>query len=217
MPLERADPTSSRSSWIAHAIRLEYFTVAWNVLEAVVALASGWFAGSIALIGFGLDSIIESMSAIVLLRRFRWEQSSNGGGSGAMGDSMAGRDRRALRMVGWTFLALSAYVSFESIRKLWLGDRPDTSLPGLVLLTLSLVVMPFLTKAKFRAALSLNSEALRGDAKETLVCSILSAVTLLGLVLNAQWGWWWADPVAALTLVLWISKEGIEAIRADGR
>jgi len=212
----RTSQPSGRSHLVAYAIRLEYFTVSWNVLEALVALASGIIAGSIALVGFGLDSVVESMAAGVLMRRLLWEQGQSEGGDGATADSIIDRERRALRWVGWTFLALSAFVAVESVRKLWLGDRPDTSVPGLILLCLSLVVMPFLAAAKFRTARELGSMALRGDAKETLVCSVLSVITLTGLILNSAYGWWWADPVAALALLPWILKEGIEAIRTDG-
>jgi len=184
------------------AIRLEYFTIGWNSLEAVVALAAGWLAGSIALVGFGLDSIIETSSGAALLWRLRQR-----------GDLEAAAESRALRFVGLTFFALAAYVSYESIRDLRGRQHAEESLVGIVLAAVSLIVMPLLGLAKRRLARRLNSRALAADGMETYLCSYLSATLLVGLGLNAWLGWWWADPVAALLMVAFMVREGIEAFQ----
>ncbi len=186
------------------AIRLEYFTITWNILEAVVALFAGWLAGSIALVGFGLDSIIETISGVALLWRLRQR-----------GDRESQAESRAVRIVGLTFFALAAYVTYESVGDLWFRKRPEESLLGILLAAVSLVVMPVLARAKRRVARQLGSRALAADAMETLLCSLLSFTLLVGLGLNATLGWWWADPVAALVMVVFMVHEGIEAFRSD--
>ncbi len=186
------------------AIRLEYFTIGWNTVEAVVALFAGWLAGSIALVGFGLDSIIETASGAALLWRLRQR-----------GDLEAAAESRALRFVGLTFFLLAAYVSYESIRDLRGVARPEESFLGIALAAVSLIVMPLLGRAKRRLARQLNSRALAADGMETYLCSYLSATLLLGLGLNAWLGWWWADPVAALLMVAFMLREGFEAFRSD--
>jgi divalent metal cation (Fe/Co/Zn/Cd) transporter len=186
------------------AIGLEYFTIAWNALEAAVALLAGTWAGSIALVGFGLDSIMESISGATLLWRLRQR-----------GDFDEAAESRALRIVGLTFFALASYVSYESIRDLWLRRAPEESLLGIVLAAVSLVVMPLLGRAKRRLARELASRALAADGMETYLCSTLSLTLLLGLALNAVWGWWWADPVAALAMVGFMIREGIHTLRGN--
>ena len=186
------------------AIRLEYFTIGWNALEAVVAIVAGLLAGSIALVGFGLDSIIETISGATLLWRLRQR-----------GDFEQAAESRALRIVGLTFLLLAAYVSYESISDLWLRHQPRESLLGIILAAVSLVVMPLLGRAKRRLARQLGSRALAADGMETYLCSYLSFALLLGLGLNAWRGWWWADPVAALAMVAFMIREGIEALRGE--
>jgi divalent metal cation (Fe/Co/Zn/Cd) transporter len=190
--------------WRRQAVRLEYFTVGWNILEAAVALVAGVLAGSIALVGFGLDSIIETVSGLALLWRLRQR-----------GDFEAEAESRALRIVGLTFFALAAYVSYESITDLWRQEHPRESLVGIILAGVSLVVMPLLGRAKRRVARQLNSRALAADGKETYLCSYLSFTLLLGLGLNAWQGWWWADPVAALAMVVFMIREGVEAFRGE--
>lgn len=200
---------------LSRAIGLETLTVGWNVVEAGVAVTAGYLAGSIALVGFGLDSVIESLSGVVLLWRLGWERRALRGGAAVDPEVLEAKEKWAIKLVGWTFFILAAYVCIESIRKLWLGERPETSLPGLILLCLSALVMPGLAWAKFRTAKALESKALRGDAKETLLCSFLSVIALAGLAGNAAFGWWWADPAAALALVPWLIKEGREMIRGE--
>lgn len=194
----------SAELWRRQAIRLEYFTVAWNLIEAGVALTAGVLAASIALVGFGLDSIIETVSGLTLLWRLKQR-----------GDFEAEAESRALRIVGLTFFALAAYVSYESVINLWRREQPGESLVGIVLAAVSLVVMPLLGRAKRRVARRLNSRALAADGMETYLCSYLSFTLLLGLGLNAWVGWWWADPVAALAMVAFMIREGVEAFRGE--
>lgn len=211
-----ANPAPARLRVVRRALALEWFTIGWNVVEAVVAIVSGWLAGSIALVGFGLDSVIESLSGCVLLDRLGWERRAIAEGGRADPGAVERREKRALRIVGATFFVLSAYVGFESIRKLRYGDAPEVSVAGLILLALSLAVMPALAVAKIRASRQLSSAALRADAGQTLVCSLLSAITLSGIGLNAIFGWWWADPAAALAVIPWLLREGSRAWRGEG-
>lgn len=183
--------------------RLEYFTVGWNLLEAAVAIGAGLLAGSIALIGFGIDSLIETSSGAVLLWRLQ---------EGEEGEK---RERMALRLVGISLLALAAYVAIDATKGLILKERPEESLIGMLLAAASLVVMPLLASAKRRVAARINSRALVADSHQTDICAYLSAILLVGLGLNALLGWWWADPVAALAMVPIIVKEGREALRGE--
>ncbi|MGE5254175.1 MAG: cation diffusion facilitator family transporter [Planctomycetaceae bacterium] len=180
---------------------LEYFTVGWNLIEAAVAIAAGLFAGSIALIGFGVDSLIETSSGAILL--WRLQEAEEG----------EKRERMALKLVGISLLALAAYVAIDAAKGLILKDHPEESLIGIILAAVSLVVMPLLAWAKRRVAARLSSRALVADSHQTDICAYLSAIVLSGLGLNALFGWWWADPVAALVMVPVIVKEGLEALR----
>lgn len=180
--------------------RLEYLTIGWNSLEALVAVGAGILAGSVALVGFGFDSVIEVSSGIILLWRLAGDE---------------GREELALRLVGLSFLALAAYVAFDAVKSLWLAEAPTESYVGIVLAALSLIVMPLLARAKRRVAADLSSRALEADSRQTDICAYLSAILLAGLVLNALYGWWWADPLAALVMVPIIVKEGIEALRGE--
>lgn len=186
------------------AIRLEYLTIGWNAVEAVVAIAAGAMAASIALVGFGLDSIIETVSGAALLWRLRQR-----------GEAETRAESRALHIVGLTFFALAGYVTYESLTNLWFRHQPKESLAGMVLAAVSLVVMPLLGRAKRRLARQLNSRALAADGMETYLCSYLSFTLLLGLGLNAWQGWWWADPVAALAMVGFMIREGVHAWRGE--
>ena len=171
------------------------------MLEALVAGASGIAAGSIALIGFGLDSVVESLSGAVLLWRLRPERDTEA------------HERRALRLVGWSLVVLAAYVVWNAGRALLSRDVPDASLVGIGLATASAIVMPLLARAKRRVAKRLQSAALKADSRQTDFCTYLSWILLSGLLLNAWFGWWWADPVAALLMVPIILTEAFRAIR----
>jgi divalent metal cation (Fe/Co/Zn/Cd) transporter len=195
--------------WRRIGIRLVAATMGYNAVEAGVALWSGMAAASIALVGFGLDSVIELAAAAVMLWRLRLE------GSGADPERVERSERRVHRFVGWTFVALAVYVSVEAGSTLWRRAEPAESLVGIILAAVSLVVMPLIAWGKLRAAREIASGALRAEAKETLACSYLSFTLLVGLVANAAAGWWWADPLAALLMVPWLAREGLEGIRGE--
>jgi divalent metal cation (Fe/Co/Zn/Cd) transporter len=197
---------TSRGDFVRRGLRLEYLTLAWNSLEALIAVAAGLVAGSIALVGFGIDSVIECSSGAVLVWRLRT-------------DADAHRRERveqvALRLVGISFLLLAAYVGYEALSTLLKRDAPEHSLPGIVLAVASLIVMPLLARAKRRVARGLNSGAMHADSRQTDLCAYLSAILLGGLILNYAVGWWWADPVAGLVMVPIIAKEGVDALRGE--
>lgn len=198
-----SSPASPARSASAAALRsgrrLEYLTLAWNVLEGVASVGVGLLAGSTALVGFGADSFIESASGAVLLWRLQ------------DGEDHALREERALKLVGASFFLLAAYVAFEAGRSLLMREPPDASWIGIVIAALSLVVMPWLARKKRQVAGKLDSRALHADSRQTDLCAYLSAILLGGLLLNALLGWWWADPVAALIMVPIIGHEGMEA------
>jgi divalent metal cation (Fe/Co/Zn/Cd) transporter len=204
-------PYSPKTALLRRARALEWFTVAYNVAEGVLSVGAGWLAGSIALVGFGLDSFIEVTSAAALLWRIRLALHR-----GASVEEEHQAERRALRVVGLTFFLLSAYVAFRSLWMLWRREAPAESMLGIAITALSLILMPWLALAKRRIARALGSRALQADSMETMVCAWLSAVVLAGLAANALWGWWWADPAAALLMVPLILKEGREAWREGG-
>ncbi|MBI5507782.1 MAG: cation transporter [Deltaproteobacteria bacterium] len=191
------------------AIWLVGGTLGYNVIEATVALWFGARADSIALFGFGLDSVIECAAATVLLWRLTKEA------HGAAEEDIEAADRKVRRFIGLTFFALAAYVAVEAAWTLARGARPDESVAGIVLAVASLVVMPILAWAKLKVAAHLDSGALRSEAKETLACAYLSLALLLGLVANAAAGWWQADPIAALAMTPWLVKEGLEGVRGE--
>ena len=184
--------------------RLEYFTIAWNLLEGAVAVIAGAFAGSISLVGFGVDSFIEVTSGATLLWRMAVDSNER---------TRERNEKISLQIVGTCFLALAAYIGYESISDLVNRKTPEHSIPGIILACLSLVVMPVLSRAKKDVGKKLQSAAMAADAKQTDFCVYLSAILLLGLLLNAALGWWWADPTAALVMVPIIAKEGMEGIR----
>jgi divalent metal cation (Fe/Co/Zn/Cd) transporter len=191
---------------VQRGIRLEYLTVGWNVLEGAIAIVAGSIAGSVALIGFGLDSAIESSSGAVLLWRLHAERN---------GENVERIERTALKLVGIGFLLLAAYVAFDSISTLLSRKASRRSVVGIALSLASLLVMPLLAKAKRRTASDLNSAALHADYRQTSICAYLSAILLGGLLLTAVAGWWWADPVAALAMVPIIAQEGREALKGE--
>jgi divalent metal cation (Fe/Co/Zn/Cd) transporter len=196
--------------WRRTALVLVVATLIYNVAEAVVAIWAGVRAGSIALVGFGLDSVIETAAAGALLHRLSVEA------RGADGEALERTERRVHRFVGLTFLLLAAYVLAQSAWVLWSADPPEESAVGIALAAVSLVVMPLVALGKLRAAREIGSGALRAEARETLACSYLSFALLVGLVANAAVGWWWADPVAAALMVPWLVREGLEGLRGEG-
>ena len=193
----------SRARVIRRGRRLEYLTVGWNVLEAVASIGAGVAAGSVALVGFGVDSVIESISGAVLLWRLR---------DGREGER---REPIALRLVGGSLILLAAYVAFDAAQSLWARQPPEASYVGIVVAGLSLAGMPILARAKRRVAAALGSRAMEADSRQTDLCAYLSAILLSGLALNALFGWWWADPVAGIVMAPLIFKEGVDALRGE--
>lgn len=197
---------SARQALILRGIRLSYVTIAYNSLEAIVSLVSGVMAGSVALVGFGIDSAIEVTASGAAQWRLRSDS------------NVARRDHTeltTLRIVGACFIALSVYVVADSARTIWLREAPNRSFTGIAVLLLSVLVMPLLARSKRRVADQLGSGALRAEAKQTSLCAYLSVIALSGLLLNAVFGWWWADPIAALAMTPIIFKEGLEGLRGD--
>lgn len=194
-----------RVQLIKRGMLLEYFTIAWNLLEGLVAVGSGIIAGSPSLVGFGFDSFIESTSGAALLWRLRVDDE----------ETRERREQIALRLVGISFLILAAYVAYDSITTLIWRESPERSYLGIALLIISLIVMPVLARSKRQVAKQIKSRALEADSKQTDLCVYLSAISLGGLALNAAFGWWWADPVAALLMIPIIVNEGIQGLRGE--
>lgn len=193
---------------LRRGLQLEYLTVGWNILEGIVAVGAGVAAGSIALIGFGVDSFVETISGSVIIWRLMAET------RGRHDDEAIERiEQRAERLVGIAFLALAAYVAFEAVRTLIDQEAPDASPVGIALTAVSIAVMLWLARAKRRVGEALGSRAMIADAQQTYACWYLSIVTLAGLALNAVFGLWWADPVAALGISVLLVREGLEALR----
>ncbi|HMG52141.1 MAG TPA: cation transporter, partial [Kofleriaceae bacterium] len=192
----------SRARTLTRALRLEYLTVGWNVIEGVVAITAALAAGSVALLAFGIDSFVECASGAVLIWRLRAEKTAKDA------TAIERLDRRAHQLVGWSLFALAAWVLFDAGKAIYTQERPDPSVVGIVLLVLSIGAMHSLAKAKRRAAAALNSRALEADSFQTSACFWLSVVGLVGVGLNAAFGLWWADPVAALGIAALLVKEG---------
>ena len=192
-----------RPQLLSRALQLAYFTVAWNVVEGLAAIWAAIAAGSDALLGFGLDSGVESLSGLVLIWRLNIERKDT-----ARAEEV---EKRALKLIGLTFFALAAFVGYQSVTTLLNGERPESSWVGIAVTILSLIVMPILARSKERVGEAMDSRAVLADSAETWACVYLSAVVLGGLALNATFGWWWADPVAALAVVGFLVKEGREA------
>ncbi len=184
-------------------LHLEYFTVGYNIVEAVASIGFGILAGSIALVGFGLDSIVESLSGFVLIWRLSQHEKISQ-------DREEKVEKRAMKFVAITFFVLGAYVLYESIKKLMFMEIPEPSLPGIVIASVSIIVMPILTLQKHSVGKQINSKALIADSKETLACAFLSLALLLGLGLNYLFGFWQADPVVGIIIVIFLFREGFK-------
>ena len=186
--------------------RLEYFTIVWNGLEGLIAVAAGVYAGSISLVGFGMDSFIEVTSGATLL----WRMSVD-----ADFESRERNEKLSLRVVGICFVALAIYIAYEAVSDLMRKAAPEHSIPGIVLACVSLIAMPILSRAKKKVGDALNSSAMKADARQTDFCVYLSVILLAGLLLNAVLGWWWADPIAALIMAPIVAKEGFQVMKAE--
>jgi divalent metal cation (Fe/Co/Zn/Cd) transporter len=195
----------TRGELVRRGIRLSYATIGYNSLEAIASLIAGLFAGSVALIGFGIDSLVEVSASGVAQWRLR---------SDLHEARRAQVEAITHRIVGLCFLALAAYVVVDSGKTLWFRERPDRTIAGIVILSMSVVIMPLLARAKLKVASAMQSGALRAEARQTSLCAYLSIIALAGVLLNATLGWWWADPVAALCMVPIIVSEGIDGMRA---
>jgi len=195
-----------RAALVRRGLRLNYIGIGYNVLEAFVAVGVGLVAGSVALVGFGFDSVIEVTASGAAQWRLRSDLDPH---------RRERVERLTARIIGWSFLALAFYVTLDSVNALVHRDAPERSVAGLVLLALSAAVMPVLARAKRRVARALASGALEADAMQTSLCAYLSIIALVGVGLNAVAGWWWADPVAALAMVPIIVKEGLEGVRRE--
>jgi divalent metal cation (Fe/Co/Zn/Cd) transporter len=200
------EAVATRVALVRRGLWLNYLTIGYNTIEAVVSLVAGLVAGSVALIGFGVDSAIEVTASVAAQWRLRSDRDS---------ERRESVERVTRRVIGGSFLALSVYVAVESASTLWQRETPSPSIVGLSILALSVFVMPLLARAKRRVALLLGSRALEADAMQTSICAYLSIIALTGVALNTLVGWWWADPVAALAMLPIIAKEGLEGFGAE--
>jgi divalent metal cation (Fe/Co/Zn/Cd) transporter len=198
---------ASRQQLVQRGRKLEYFTVAYNSAEGLISLVAGLIAGSVSLVGFGLDSIFEVTSGAALLWRLHHDLNES---------RCETLERITLRIVGWCFVALAVYVAVDSGWTLLRQEKPERSIPGIIVAAVSVIVMPLLARGKRRVAEGIGSAAMKADSKQADFCTYLSAILLGGLLLNAVVGWWWADPVAGLVMVPIIAKEGMDGVRGKG-
>jgi divalent metal cation (Fe/Co/Zn/Cd) transporter len=201
-----ADLVPTREALVRRSVQLNVATLAYNSIEGIVALIAGALAGSVALTGFGLDSMIEVAASLTALWRLSADVEPR---------RRERAERVSVRVIGALFLALAAYVAMDAAWALYRREAPSASILGIVIAALSVVVMPLLARAKRKLALQLGSGALAAESKQTSLCAYLSAILLAGLILNATIGWWWADPVAGLAMVPIIAREGIDGVRGQ--
>ena len=200
------EATGDRVALVRRGLWLNYLTIVYNVIEAVISVTAGVVSGSVALVSFGVDSGIEVTSSLAAHWRLRADIDP---------ERRERVERLTHRIIGWSFLALAAYVVVESVTTLWHREAPEPSPVGLVILILSVLIMPVIARASGKVARALGSRALEADAAQTSLCAYLSAIALAGVGLNAALGWWWADPAAALAMVPIIAKEGLEGVQGD--
>lgn len=203
------EAVASRPRLLRRGVRLEVLTVSWNLIEGAIAVGAALASGSVALLAFGADSFIETASGGILIWRLTAEARTTNA------ETVEALDRRAHKLVGASLLLLAVYVAADAAWTLWIQERPSPSIVGMVLTAVSLVVMVWLAGAKRSAARGLGSRALEADAFQTTACWWLSLITLSGIGLNAAFGWWWADPVAALGMTFFLVQEGREAWRGE--
>ena len=206
-----APGAANRPGLLRRALRLEYVTVGWNIAEGVIAIAAGLAAGSVALVGFGIDSFVESASGSVMIWRLRAER--NAGEDDA--ERIEHIERRAQKLVAGSLVLLSAYIAWGAVTSLLAGERPEPSPVGMLLAVASLVTMWWLAREKRRVGIALGSRAMTADAFQTNACFWLSVALLAGIGANALLGWWWADSVAALAMTVFIGREAREAWRGE--
>jgi divalent metal cation (Fe/Co/Zn/Cd) transporter len=196
----------SRSALVVSGKHLEYFTIVWHLLEGGISLAAGLVSGSLSLVGFGVDSLIELASAVAVWWRMTVDHKV---------EHRERNEKLTLRLIGGSFIALAGYLIFESVASVVDRKAPEPSVPGIVIAVLSLIVMPLLSRAKRNLAARLGSPAMKADATQADFCAYLSAILLAGLLLNLRFGWWWADPLAALIMAVIIGNEGIKTSMGD--
>lgn len=201
-----ATQSERRPEAVGRALRLEYLTVGWNVAEGAIAVAAAVAAGSVAILGFGIDSFVECASALVMIWRLRAERDRR-----LSPTRLESIEHRARRLVAGSLFLLAAYVTFDAVQTLWTSDRPSFSVVGVSLLVVSIAVMLSLARAKRQLAHELGSAAMEADSAQTMACWWLSLAALVGVGLNGLFGWWWADPAAALVIAVLIAREGHEA------
>lgn len=206
---DRLEPSAERSALLRRAQSLTLLTIGWNMIEGVVALSAALAAGSVALLGFGVDSFVESSSGAVMIWRL-WAE-----GRVADRHAIERLDHRARKLIALSLFGLAAFVAFDAVTTLRSAERPEVSTFGIGITLLSIVVMQWLARAKRRTAVALGSRAMEADAFQTTACFWLSIITLAGIGLNAAFGWWWADPVAALGMSVFLIKEGRGAWRGE--
>jgi divalent metal cation (Fe/Co/Zn/Cd) transporter len=200
----KQEANAIRERQVRRGRRLEYFTIFYNCLEGLISIIAGLIAGSVSLIGFGIDSAIEVTSGAALLWRLNHE---------FVPERRESAERATLRIVGLCFIALAVYILYDSASILLKHAAPERSIPGIVLAAVSVVVMPLLARSKRQVAAGIRSAAMQADSRQTDFCTYLSAILLCGLLLNAIFKWWWADPIAALAMVPIIANEGIRALK----
>jgi divalent metal cation (Fe/Co/Zn/Cd) transporter len=205
LPVATVPAVADRAPLVRRARFLAALGLGWHLVEAAIALAAGLAAGSIALVGFGADSVVEGAAGVIVLWRFS-----------ARREASEAAERRAQRLIGASFFAIAIYVGVEAVRTLVAGDHPESSWVGIGLALVTLATMPPLAAAKARVGEKLNSAATRSEGRQNMLCAYLSAALLVGLVANAALGWWWADPVAAMVIALAAVDEGRDAWRGEG-
>jgi cation diffusion facilitator family transporter len=188
------------------ALILSYVTVGYNIVEGIISILAGVMANSIALVSFGVDSFVESLSGSVMIWRFRKHESLTE-------EQVEKMEQKAVKLVGYSFIILALYVLYESVSKLYFQEKPDPSLIGMIVAILSMFIMPFLAYLKYSTGKKLNSRSLVADSKQTYVCTIMTIVLLIGLGLNFYFGIWWADPSAGIIIAFFLFKEGFSALR----
>ncbi|MFA4814864.1 MAG: cation transporter [Candidatus Gracilibacteria bacterium] len=196
-----------KSPLLQKALNLSYFTVAYNILEGVISIALSLFTGSIALLGFGVDSFIESISGSVMIWRFTQHTVSE--------EEEERIEKKAARLVGYSFFLLGAYILFESVKDLYLGEAPEPSVAGIIIAVLSLIIMPWLAHSKRKVGKLLKSKSLVADSQQTFICTLMSIALFFGLGLHFFFGLWWADSVAGLFFTLLTFKEGYTTLKEE--
>ncbi len=199
---------SKQGSSLRYALHLSYFTVAYNFIEGFLSILAGVLSGSIALVGFGLDSFIESLSGSVMIWRFYESRHFSD-------EEHERREKIAIRLVSYSFFVFGAYVLYESLKKLYFLEAPEPSILGIIIALVSIIVMPILYHQKQKVGKSLASSSLLADSKQTLACVFLSVALLIGLLLNYLFGIWWADPIVGLIIVLFLFKEGYDTYKEE--